>query len=165
MDPRIKTPAAGLQKKFEAETKLAAIMSQSTEALLQAGSIREQLGKVPADKASKANIESYEKKLGALLGAQGGFFAPPSTEITLSRVSGQAGTLYQQIWQVDAPPTSSQAEAFATVERDNANLTNRWNDFKKTDLPALNRLLHEAQVPEIQIPTDLHHEEPEGDEE
>ena len=165
MDPRIKTPAAGLQKKFEAETRLAAMLSQSTEALLQAGSIREQLGKVPADKASKANIESYEKKLSTLLGSQGGFLAPPSSEITLSRVSGQAGTLYQQVWQVDAAPTSSQAEAFAAVERDNTNVMNRWNDFKKTDLPALNRLLHEAQVPEIQIQSDLQHEEPDGDEE
>ena len=165
MDPRIKTPAADLQKKFDAETRLAAIVSESTEALLQGGSIREQLGKVPADKASKVNIESYEKKLGLLLGAQGGFFAPPSAEITLSRVGGQAATLYQQVWQVDAPPTSSQVEALAGVERDNANVTNRWNDFKKTDLPALNRLLHEAQVPEIQIPSDLHPDEPDGDEE
>lgn len=165
MDPRVKTAPAGLLKKFEAETRLAATMSESTEALLQGGSIRDQLGKVPAEKTGAVNVEPYQKKLGALLGNQGGFFAPPSPDVTLGRVSGQAGTLYQQIWQADAAPTSSQADALTSIERDSADVMKRWNEFKKTDLPALNQLLHQAQVPEIQIETDLHHDEPQGDEE
>lgn len=165
MDPRVKIPPAGLEKKFEAESRLAAIMNHSTEALRQAGSIREQLGKIPADKKGQANAESYDKKLGTLIGSAGGFFAPPSTEATLNRVNGQASSLYQQIWQVDAAPTSSQAEALGTTEHDSADLMKRWNDFKKTDLPALNQLLRQTQLPEIQIQSDLPHEEEEGNEE
>ena len=48
MDPRVKTSAAGLQKKFEAETRLASMMTESAQALLQGGSIRTQLEKVSA---------------------------------------------------------------------------------------------------------------------
>ena len=163
MDPRVKTPPAGLEKQFEAETRLAAIVSHSSQALLEGGSIREQLGKISAEKKEQAKVESYEKKLGAIVGTGGGFFAPPSPEASLSRVNGQAATLYQQIWQVDAAPTSPQAEALAMVERDDQEVMKRWNDFKKTDLPALNQLLRQAQIPEIQIQSDSHHEEPEGD--
>ena len=38
MDPRVKTSLAGLQKKFETESRLAAIVNESTHALLQADS-------------------------------------------------------------------------------------------------------------------------------
>src|SRR5579872_3545218 len=46
MDPRIKTSAAGLQKKFQAETRLASMMTETAQALLQGGSIRMQLEKL-----------------------------------------------------------------------------------------------------------------------
>ena len=123
MDPRVKTPLAGLQKKFKAETSLASMLSATSQAVLQGGSIREQLEKLrPATSFSEQRMprKRFEKKLNALLGGAGGFFAPPSQEVTLSRVNGQAGTLYQQVWQADAEPTSSQMEALATIERDSA---------------------------------------------
>ena len=85
--------------------------------------------------------------------------------ITLGRVNGQASTLYMQVWQADAEPTSTQMEAFAATERDSADVLKRWNDFKSTDLPALNRLLRESRVPEVQLEADVHAEEPQTDEE
>ena len=86
MDPRVKTPAAGLEKKFQAEERMAGIMTESTQALLQGGSIRSQLEKLnaQANASTKEAIEALQKKLAALLGAAGGFFAPPSQEVTLS---------------------------------------------------------------------------------
>ena len=86
-------------------------------------------------------------------------------EVTLSRVNGQAGTLYMQVWQADAEPTSSQMEALVGDGEDSADVLKRWNDFKNTDLPALNRLLRESNVPEVQLEADLHQEEPQVDEE
>jgi hypothetical protein len=41
----------------------------------------------------------------------------------------------------------------------------RWNDFRNSDLPGLNRVLREANVPEVQLEADLHPEEPQEDEE
>jgi photosystem II stability/assembly factor-like uncharacterized protein len=165
MDPRVKSSPAELQKKFETETRLADLLSESTRALLQAGAIREQLAKLSRDSSHQLNVESYEKKLDGLIGNAGGFLAPPSPEANLNRVSGQAGTLYQQVWQADAAPTTSQMDAMNAVVRDSAEVMKRWSDFKDTDLPALNRLLRDSQVPEITLPQDTPPEDVEGDEE
>ena len=167
MDPRVKANAMDLEKKFQAETKLASIMTESAQALLQGNSIRAQLEKVSAQANGPAKdaIAAFEKKLTAVLGAPGGFFAPPSPEVTLARLNGQAGTLYGQIWQADAEPTSSQMEALSATEHDNTEVLKRWNDFKNADLPAFNRLLRESKVPEVQLEADRHLDEPQIDEE
>ena len=167
MDPRIKISTAGLQKKFQAESRVASIMSETAQALLQGSSIRTQLDKASAQASAttKETIEAFEKKLTALLGAPGGFFAPPSQEVTLGRVNGQASTLYMQVWQADAEPTSTQMEALAGTERDSADVLKRWNDFKSTDLPALNRVLRESKVPEVNLGANIQQEESQVDEE
>jgi len=167
MDPRVKTPALGLQRKFKAESTLAAIMSQSAQALRQGGSIRAQLEKLSAQANAPAKdaIVASAKKLTALLGATGGFFAPPSQEPTLSRLDGQAGTLYGQVWQADAEPTSSQMQALAAIERDSAGIMKRWSEFKSSELPALNRQLRESKTPEVQLESRIERVEPQGDEE
>ncbi|MGA1989081.1 MAG: hypothetical protein ABSG72_22615 [Candidatus Sulfotelmatobacter sp.] len=167
MDPRVKISAAALEKKLQYETRMASIMTASTQAALQGGSIRTQLEKLgaQASASTKDAIEATQKKLGAVLGAAPGFLAPPSAENTITRLNGQADTLYQQIWQADAEPTSSQMEALATTEHDSADVLKRWNEFKSTDLPALNRQLHESKIPEIRLETDLHQEESQVDEE
>ena len=167
MDPRIKTPAAGLEKKFQAEMRMASLMSASAQAQLLGESLRaqlEKLGTQPSAPVADA-IAAIDKKLTALLGAPGGFFAPPSTEVTLGRINGQAATLYQQVWQADDEPTSSQMDAIAGTERASADVLKRWNEFKSTDLPALNRALRESKLPEIQLEADAHREEPQVDEE
>ena len=167
MDPRVKTSPTSLQKKFDTETRLARIMSESTQALLQGASIRKQVEKLNAQKnaAIQTSAEEFGKKLKALLGAPGEFFAPPSKEITLSRVNGQASALYQQVWQADAEPTSAQLEAVNSTDRDRADIFKRWNDFKSTDLPAMNRLLRQGNVPEINPQAEIHQDEPPADEE
>jgi photosystem II stability/assembly factor-like uncharacterized protein len=160
MDPRVKVSSAGLLKKYQVETRLAALVSQSSLAVLQAGSIRDQLKSLTAQEAfPKDAAEEFKKKLEAVLGSQGGFFAPPSSEVTLNRVNGQAGGLYQQVWQADAEPTTSQMDALAATERDAADVMKRWNDFKNTELPAFNHSLRDGKVPEIHLEADPHVDE------
>ena len=167
MDPRIKTPADGLQKKFETESHLASIMSESTQALHQGASIRSQLDKLTAQGNAqvKASGTEFEKKLNTLLGTAGGFFAPPSAEVSLNRLNGQASGLYQQVWQVDAEPTTAQLQASGTIAHDREDVMRRWNEFKQTELPAMNRLLHQANIPEINPQAPVQQDEPPGDEE
>jgi hypothetical protein len=167
MDPRVKTPAAALAKKFTAEKALASSMTATSQALLQGASIREQLGKLTAEPnpPSKDAVEAFEKKLNDLLGAAGGFFAPPSQDVTMARVNGQAVALYAQIWQADAEPTSSQMDALASTERDKDAILKRWTEFKNSELTMLNRQLRDAKAPEIQPQADFQHEETQIDEE
>ncbi|HTW58088.1 MAG TPA: hypothetical protein VMD99_08160 [Terriglobales bacterium] len=166
MDPRIKVPPADLQKKFQAETRLASLMSAAATSVLEAGSLRKQLEALNAkDYPNKIDIAPLEKKLDALLGTAGGFLAPPAPEPTLNRVNEQAGTLYQEVWGADAAPTLSQATALAAIERDSKDVMKRWNEFKSKDLPALNGELRDRNLGEIHLEADPHQEETQVDEE
>jgi photosystem II stability/assembly factor-like uncharacterized protein len=167
MDPRVKIPPAALENKFQTEARLASILSESSDAVFHAKSIQEQLEQMSpqANASTKDAMEAFHKKLTALLGASGGMFAPPSEEVTLIRVNGQASSLYGQVWQVDAEPTASQREALGAIERDSADVLKRWHEIKSADLPALNRLLRESKAPEIQLGKDIPQTELEGDEE
>jgi len=167
MDPRVKTTPAGLEKKFQSETHLASIMTETAEGQIQAGSIRAQLDKLSPEAKSQTKdaVDSADKELKSLLGASGGFFAPPSKEVTLGRVNGEASTLYQEIWQSDAEPTAAQTQALAVTDRESTDVLRRWDDFKRSELPALNRALKQSNVPEVDIHANFTQEEVEVDEE
>jgi photosystem II stability/assembly factor-like uncharacterized protein len=166
MDPRVNAPAVALEKKFRAAGHLASIMTESTRALREAGSIRDQLEKLKSQPGAPTDsIQAFQKQLAGLMGAPGGFFTPPSDEITLSRVNGQASTLYQQVWQVDAEPTAAQTEALGGVEHDSVEILRRWQAFASTDLPALNRLLRDGKIPEIEVEPEAQAGETQVDEE
>jgi hypothetical protein len=56
-------------------------------------------------------------------------------------------------------------QALSATEHDSPDVLKRWSDFKNADLPALNRLLRESKIPEVQLEADMHQEEPQVDEE
>ena len=161
LDPRVKASTAGLEKKFQLETRLASLLSETSQAVLQAGSIREPLQKLSQQASGpvRDSVQAFQNKFAALLGAAGGFAAPPASEPTLSQVNGQVGILYGQVWQVDAEPTASQSEAAATMEHEVSEVMKRWNALRTIDLPALNRTLDRANLPEVKIGSDPHQEE------
>ena len=167
MDPRVKASAAGLEKKFQIEVHLASLLGRTSQAVLQAGSIREPLQKLSQQASGpvRDSVQAFQNKLAAVLGAPAGFLAPPSNELTLTRVNGQIAVLYAQVWQVDAEPTAAQSDAVAASERDAADVMKRWDALQASDLPALNRALSGAGLPEVKIESDPHHEESNMDEE
>ncbi len=167
MDPRIQSSAASLEKKFQAETRLSSLLSRTTQAVAQGGSLRQALQKLEpqASGSTLDSVKAFKDKLTAVLGGSGGFFAPPSAEVTLTRVNGEVAVLYGQVWQADAEPTVVQSEATTASEHDASNTLERWNAFKTSDLPALNRTLHAANLPELKVESDLKGEESGVDEE
>ena len=167
MDPRVKASAAGLEKKFQIEVHLASLLGRTSQAVLQAGSIREPLQKLSQQASGpvRDSVQALQNKLVAVLGAPAGLLAPPSNELTLTRVNGQIAVLYAQVWQVDAEPTAAQSDAVAASERDAADVMKRWDALQASDLPALNRALSGAGLPEVKIESDPHHEESNMDEE
>jgi photosystem II stability/assembly factor-like uncharacterized protein len=160
MDPRVKTPREGLVQIFQLQSKLAKMMTESSQALLEARPAHEQLQKL----AGQANgpvadaISAFDKKLSALLGG-GGFFAPPSPKPTLGRVNGDTSALYAELGRADATPTTAQMSATAETEKVFAEVSKQWKELKSVDLPALNKQLHSASLPEIR----LEPEQPEQD--
>ena len=153
MDPRVKTPREGLAQMFQLQVRLASMMTRSTEDVTQARSAHEQLQKL-AGQASGAvadAISALDKKVSALLGGGGGFFAPASPKPTLSRANGEAATLYSEVGRADATPTLAQTSAVAETEKTFAAVSAQWNQMKTVDLPALNKQLHDANLLEIQL--------------
>ncbi len=153
MDPRVKTSAAGLGKKFELEKHLASLLTETSEAMTQVTSIREPLQKLTQQATGLVldSVKAFQNKLAEVAGTPGGFFAPPSDKVTLARANGQVAVLYGQVWQADAQPTASQTEGTASAERDALDAMKRWTTLKDSDLPALNRELQGAHLPELRV--------------
>jgi hypothetical protein len=167
MDPRIQVPTASLEKKFQLETRLASLLSETSTAVMQAASLHDPLQKLSqqATGSTRDKVQAFQNKTAGLVGPPSGFAAPPADAVTLARANAQVASLYGQVWQADADPTQSQSEALAAVERDASDTTKRWETLKTQDLPALNRELRGANLPELQIESDSHKEESGMDEE
>jgi photosystem II stability/assembly factor-like uncharacterized protein len=111
MDPRVTISAAGLQKKFRLESRLASLLTQTSVALAQANSLSEALKKLslPSNGPVRDSIQAFQSKLTDVLGPAAG--SPPSEAVNLARVNGDIAALYGAIWQADAEPTIAQSEA------------------------------------------------------
>jgi photosystem II stability/assembly factor-like uncharacterized protein len=167
MDPRVTISTAALEKKIEVEKRLASLLGEASQAALQAASIRDSLQKLsdPASGPAHDSVQAFQSRLAAVLGAAPGSLAPVSDEVTLMRITGQLYTLYGQVWQADAEPTTSQSAAVAAAERDVVGVMDRWHAIKTTDLPALNHSLRNAKLPEVQLEVNPHADEGNMDEE
>jgi hypothetical protein len=150
MDPRVKTSAAGLEKKFQNEVRLSSLLDQTSRAVLQAGLMRDVLQKLSQQATGwvRDPIQIFQNKVAAVVGASSP--APNPAAITLATVNGQVGVLYGQVWQADAEPTSSQLDAIRSIEHDANDVLKRW-DAVKADLPTLNRDLKQANLPEVKL--------------
>jgi hypothetical protein len=153
MDPRVKTPPAGLEQQFQAEKSLASMMTQAAEALLQSRSAAEQLHKLAAQANGpvKAAVAAFESKLADVVGKPGGAFSAPSSLVTLNRVNADSASLYGDVDRADAAPNAAQVNAMAETQRNFAAVMRRWNGLKSADLPALNRQLRAAGLPPLQL--------------
>ncbi len=152
MDPRVKTSSAGLEQQFNLEMRLASELTASTEAVAQARSVLDQLHKIatlPAPGLAES-IKAFDQKVKAVLGGP----MPPASgtpKPTLTAANGAVGTLYGSLGQADAAPTTAQINAVADTERDLSPAMKQWEEIKKSDLPAFNRQLKSANLPEIRL--------------
>ena len=151
MDPRVTAPSAGIEQQFAPEMRLASELTASTEAVIQVRSVLDQLHKIgsQANGALGQSIKALDQKIETILRGPTPAAAGTSAEPTLTRENGAVGTLYGAVGQADAAPTAAQVDAMADIERDLSTVMKRWEEIKKSDLPALNRQLKSAHLPEI----------------
>jgi photosystem II stability/assembly factor-like uncharacterized protein len=152
IDPRVPATPEDLAKLFGLESKLAAMTSASSEASLQAHSLREQIAKLsssqpPPPASLKESLQAMDKELATVLaGGQG-----DKKEPGLDDSAGEAGSLYEQVGQVDAAPTMAQQQATEHTEEELAGSLRRWEALKGTLIPDLGRQLREAHLPELRL--------------
>jgi hypothetical protein len=166
-DPRVKTPAAGLEQQFKLQTRLASMMTRSSEAIFQARAASEQLDALTA-KASGAladAIKALDKKIGIVLEGSKEPAAAGTAEATLKAVNEDVFTLYAAVDRADAAPTAAQVKATDAIEPGLAAALKRWEEIKASDLAELNRQLKSANLPEIRLDSKRKdEEESDGDE-
>ena len=149
MDPRVTASASDLNRLFEAESQLAAMVSSSSLAAMQAHSIREQLAKAaPRAEGTAAALKQLDTHLAALLAGD-----EKSGKPGLDGVSAEVSGLYTQVGQVDAVPTVAQQQAMEHVSGKVKTVLGEWEQLRTTELPAANqklRSVHETELnPEI----------------
>jgi hypothetical protein len=153
MDPRVKTPPAGLEQQFNLEMRLASELTASTEAVTQVHSVLDQLHKLGTQPAGELaeSIKALDQKVGRVLRGPTPPVAGAAAEPTLARENSAVGTLYGSSGQADAAPTAAQMKAVTDTERGLSAVMKQWEEIRTSDLSALNRQLKSANVPEIRL--------------
>ena len=158
MDPRVKTSEAGLQAELHLETRIASAVSESSEAVLQAISLQEQLQSDAAKAGGSArnSIEALEKKLSEVLG--GDAAKPGEAGPTLNAVNSDLLSLYKEVEKADAEPTIAQEQAYERLQDQLRPALEKWEEFRRNRLPEGNRRLRGAGLPELELDLPPQHE-------
>jgi hypothetical protein len=165
MDPRVKASPAELEAMFKLQTRLAQLMTATSDAILQARSIRLQLEKLTAQTGGPTSdaIKALDKKIAAILDGSGEPAAAKPAEKNLKAVNDDVYTLYTAVDRADAAPTPAQERAASAIEADLSPGMKRWEELKSSDLAALNRQLKSANLPEVSLEINTHMEEEPGE--
>jgi photosystem II stability/assembly factor-like uncharacterized protein len=152
MDPRVTTSLAGLKQQSGLQARLGTLLSDSSRAVIEVRTIREQLKGIAAQASGsvKESLQTFNAKLEGVLGGPerpGATTQPP----TLGRVNGAAQALYAEVDRADAAPTTAQAAATDATEHDASVVLKQWEAMKASDLPALNAELRRAHLPELTL--------------
>jgi photosystem II stability/assembly factor-like uncharacterized protein len=162
MDPRVKTSADGLKKQFDLEMQLASAVTQSSEAVLQARSVREQLQKLAgsSNESLRGSIKSLDEQISGLVDVPKDSSVSASPAPNLTGANKNLLALYKEVERADAEPTVAQLEAFSKTSGELAAALKPWNELKNTQLVALNRQLSASGMPEVRL--DLRSQQPES---
>jgi len=155
LDPRVTTAAAGIEQQFTLSKQLYDDAMTITGAIEQSRSWRQQLSHAPQPGLATDAIKAFQQKLDAVVGREAGRRGgpppqgqQPPTE-SLNQVRASLLALMDQLQQADVAPTQPQAVAITERRKAVAPAMARWEDIRKTDLPALNQQLKVAGPPEI----------------
>ena len=152
MDPRVAVSAAALARQLQLATRLAAMMSRSAVAVMQARSVGEQLTQrqIGAPQAIAAAAKDLGKKVAALLSASA-VAAPRPQPLTLKSVNDDLNTLYGDVTGADAGPTAAETAAALALETRLATVAQRWRGIADTDVPAFSNALRRAGLPALRL--------------
>jgi photosystem II stability/assembly factor-like uncharacterized protein len=157
MDPRVEVTEADLKQLFDLESKLSEMVSSSSSAALEIHSAREQLEALSksAQPNLKQPMENLNKELEALLSGKEQSASPGEKSASaeeapgLDDLTGEAGSLYSQVGQADAPPTTVQRQAAEHTSKELSEVLSHWQCLKDSSIPEVNHQLRNAHLPEL----------------
>jgi hypothetical protein len=155
IDPRVKTPRAGLEQQFTLSTQAAEGMTETFDVLAGLKKLRAQVASVrPSDRTISTPLsnalEALDKKAAALeggAGASGVTPAPPD----FNQLHSSFATLYGVLQQADAAPTTQAAAAAADLRRRLREALPAWDVLKTKDVESVNAQLRAAGLPPLTL--------------
>jgi hypothetical protein len=147
MDPRIHMPQAGLESLYTAQTKMAESLDAVAKADLEVHSVMEQ-AEADHDQTIAAELSSLNAALKIIMDGTKSDAAKPLPGI--DEVTAEAAQLYGEFERADANPTPALLAAASHVQTEAKEVLPGWEDFKRNQLPELNRRLEREHHPAIQ---------------
>lgn len=144
MDPRVKTPMAGLQRQFALSKQMYDGLVKTWEAEEQIRALRTELEqrKARASGGAARAITAYQTQLDALTKGSG----------SLMSVRRDLGGLLGVLQSADVAPTTQAAAAAANTSEALAKWITRWDALKTTGLAQVNAALKQANLPAMGVP-------------
>ncbi len=157
MDPRVKTPLIGLQQQFKLSNDLYTQLLTLSPAAEEATALRKQLKDLQPKATGEAlvAIKTLDEKLQTLAGGAtrrpGAGAEPP----TLGGLKTKFLTLFGVFQEADVAPSTQAAAAVAELQKQLPPLMERWKAMQAQDIPALNKQLKDANLPELKLESAL----------
>ncbi len=159
MDPRVKTPLAGLEQQFMLSMQCYVGMQRAYQVREEARKLREQL-KGLRERAGQGSltkaIMALDQKVAALVGNERPLFfrrSRGSEKASLARLSGELSALLEVLQGADAAPTTQAVKACGEVQQNLDGLLVHWREFKSKDIEELNTQIRNANLPELKVET------------
>jgi photosystem II stability/assembly factor-like uncharacterized protein len=152
MDPRVKTPRAGLERQFALSSEAAAGMTETFEALEQLRNLRAQLKELrarPGVPPSLTNVLGMIDTRAAQL-SEGAGGAPPASP-NFAQLHTQFATLYEVLQQADSAPTTQAVAAAAELQGRLREAAAAWNGLKDQLVEVANSGLRAQGLPELKL--------------
>jgi hypothetical protein len=153
MDPRVKTPPAGVQEQFKLSNDLYTQLLTLSPAVEQAGDLRKQL----KDLQAKANgdtltaVKALDQKLQALTGGVARRPGAGTEQPTLGGLRTRYLTLFGILQEADVTPSTQASAAVGELQKQLPPLMQRWKAITDQDVPALNKQLKNANLLELKM--------------
>ncbi|HZV03598.1 MAG TPA: hypothetical protein VE999_00780, partial [Gemmataceae bacterium] len=159
MDPRVKTPAADLEKQFLISMQCYEGVRQIRTTLAQTRQLRDRL-KAARERAGGGDIREALNALDRKVAALEGTFSPrgrpglmrsEDTRPTLAKLSGDLSAVMSLVQGADRTPTTQAMAAADGSSKALSELLTRWSNLKTEELKSINEKLRQANLPAINL--------------
>ncbi|HEX7325745.1 MAG TPA: hypothetical protein VF292_10400 [Rhodanobacteraceae bacterium] len=150
MDPRVKTPLAGLQPQFDASMQAYDEAMTASRALGQARNLEAQVAKRKSTPALAAYAKQLEAITGPKTNSRFAFFfhrGPPN----LGSIGGTLQMLMARMQHADVPPTVADMTALSQTSDQLKAMLAKWTALKGQPLADLNRELEAGRQPALKL--------------
>jgi photosystem II stability/assembly factor-like uncharacterized protein len=140
IDPRLRTPEAGLRQQFELSMQAYEGMNKSFDALGEVRKLRARVKELRdgGAKGAKADaLAALDQKLAPLAGEGGGGQGAAAGGANFAQLNSSFESLLELLQSADAQPTTQAVAASAELQRRLAEALSRWNEIKSRDAKAI----------------------------